>query len=83
VDVFRCFYSSRDAENRSYVGWVDIEVSDGPRVLEAANEPVLSPGEAGTFDDSSVSIGCIVEAEDGFALHFRGKDGLTNHSVWD
>ena len=27
-DAFRFFYSSRDAEKRSHVGWVDVEVSD-------------------------------------------------------
>jgi hypothetical protein len=81
ADVFRFFYSSRDAESRSYVGWVDIEVSDAPRVLEAASEPVLSPGEAGTFDDSGVSIGCIIEAEDGFALYYMGWN-LAVRSPW-
>ena len=79
-DVFRIFFSSRDAEKRSYVGWADVEVSDAPRVVEAAAEPVLSPGEDGAFDDSGVSIGCITEA-DGFALYYMGWN-LGVRSPW-
>jgi hypothetical protein len=80
-DIFRFYYSSRDAEKRSHVGWVDVEVSDAPRVLEAASEPVLSPGEDGTFDDSGVSIGCITEADGGFALYYMGWN-LGVRSPW-
>ena len=58
-DIFRFFYSSRDAEKRSHVGWVDVEVSEAPRIVESAREPVLSPGTDGTFDDSGVGVGCI------------------------
>jgi hypothetical protein len=71
-DVFRFFHSSRDAENRSHVGWVDVEVTESPRVLKIAAEPVLSPGEDGTFDDSGVSIGCILTVEDGYRLYYLG-----------
>jgi hypothetical protein len=71
-DIFRFFYSSRDAEKRSHVGWVDVEVTGTPRVLEAAREPTLSPGGDGTFDDSGVGIGCIAETDGGFALYYMG-----------
>jgi hypothetical protein len=80
-DVFRFFFSSRDAEKRSHVGWVDIEVSDTPRVVEAAGEPVLSPGEDGTFDDSGVSIGCVTEGNGDFALYYMGWN-LGLRSPW-
>jgi hypothetical protein len=80
-DVFRFFYSSRDAEQRSHVGWVDVEVSEAPRVLQVAGEPALSPGEDGTFDDSGVSIGCITEADEGFRLYYMGWN-LGVRSPW-
>jgi predicted GH43/DUF377 family glycosyl hydrolase len=80
-DIFRFFYSSRDAENRSHVSWVDVEVSDAPRVLEVAREPVLSPGEDGTFDDSGVGLGCITEADGGLALYYMGWN-LGVRSPW-
>jgi len=80
-DVFRFFYSSRDAEKRSHIGWVDVELSERPRVLQAAGDPVLSPGEDGSFDDSGVSIGCITETEDGLALYYMGWN-LGVRSPW-
>src|ERR1700710_2275912 len=60
-DFFRFFYSSRDAKRRSHVGWVDVEVSETPRVLQVAREPVVSSGVDGAFDDSGVGVGCIAQ----------------------
>ena len=63
----RCFsllLSVRATRNSAPMSaWVDVEVSETPRVLEVAREPVLSPGEDGAFDDSGVSIGCIVQLD--------------------
>jgi hypothetical protein len=80
-DVFRFFYSSRDAERRSHVGWVDVEVSETPRVLNAAGEPILSPGVDGAFDDSGVSIGCIAQHDGGIGLYYMGWN-LGVRSPW-
>ena len=49
-DIFRFFFSTRDAEQRSHICWADVELADLPRVLQQASEPVLVPGEAGAFD---------------------------------
>lgn len=80
-DRFRIFYSARDVEKRSHVGWVDIEVSEMPRVLDAATDPVLAPGEAGTFDDSGVGVGCIVADGGVFFLYYMGWN-LGLRSAW-
>lgn len=80
-NVFRFFYSSRDSEKRSNVGWADIELSETPRVVQAADQPTLSPGEDGTFDDSGVGVGCITQMGDGFALYYMGWN-LGVRSPW-
>jgi hypothetical protein len=80
-DVFRFFFSSRDAEKRSHAGWVDVEVSEAPRVLEIAREPVLRPGEDGTFDDNGIGIGCIAPADGGIRLYYMGWN-LGVRSPW-
>jgi hypothetical protein len=80
-NCFRFFYSSRDAEKRSHVGWVDLEVSEAPRVLNVAREPALSPGEDGTFDDSGIGVGCIVATEGTFWLYYMGWN-LGVRSPW-
>ncbi len=80
-DRFRVFYSARDAENRSHVGWVDIEVSETPRVLDVAQEPALSPGECGTFDDSGVGVGCVLATDGAYWLYYMGWN-LGLRSPW-
>ena len=51
-DLFRIFFSSRDSYQRSYTGFVIIDISDPSRILELSSFPVLSPGDLGEFDDS-------------------------------
>lgn len=80
-DTFRFFFSSRDAERRSHVGWVDVEVSETPRVLGAAEQPVISPGEDGTFDDSGISLGCITQDQREYHLYYMGWN-LGVRSPW-
>src|SRR4051812_11358695 len=64
-DRFRVFFSARDEENRSAVGWIDIVLGDSPRVLEEGKQPVLSAAPAGHFDDSGIGLGSIVQNHDG------------------
>jgi hypothetical protein len=72
TDIYRVFFSTRDADQRSHVGWVDVDLSSAPRVVREASEPVLAPGEDGTFDDSGIGIGCLTPADDGVRLYYMG-----------
>ncbi|NIM97935.1 MAG: hypothetical protein GTO24_07630 [candidate division Zixibacteria bacterium] len=58
-DLFRIYFSCRDGENRSHIACVLIELKPPFQVLEISKEPILDPGELGTFDDSGVSLACI------------------------
>ena len=58
-DVFRIFFSCRDLEKRSYIGFADIDINPPFKIISVSDKPVLSPGEAGMFDDSGVSLSCI------------------------
>jgi hypothetical protein len=62
-NVYRVFFSARDAENRSSVGWVDIRLNATAAILAEGNEPVLTFGRAGYFDDSGVGLGSIVQEQ--------------------
>lgn len=80
-DTFRFYFSARDAEKRSHVGWVDAEIADRPRVIAATDFPALSPGEAGAFDDSGISIGCVMRDGDDIRLYYMGWN-LGVRSPW-
>ena len=68
----RIYFSTRDSANRSSIAWLDIDLREPTRVLRIANEPLLSPGRVGAFDDSGASMGCIVRAGDDRYLYYVG-----------
>ena len=49
--VIRIYFSSRDASNRSHMSWLTLDLERPDRVLDLSAEPLLAPGEIGTFDD--------------------------------
>lgn len=58
-DLYRIYFSCRDRQNRSSIGFVDISLQT-LTVLAVSDQPVLSYGLPGAFDDSGISLGCIV-----------------------
>src|SRR5262245_63938493 len=57
---FDVYYCSRDAESRSHIGRFTFDVGDPQSILATSQEPLLSPGPLGSFDDSGVTPGCVV-----------------------
>lgn len=70
--LLRVYYTSRDSKSRSYISWVEFDPSDDFKVVSVADQPVLSPGGIGLFDDSGVTLGCIVEGKEGWLLYYLG-----------
>jgi hypothetical protein len=60
-DMYRVFFSGRDAKNRSSVGFVDLDLKTG-RVSSVSSEPAFTHGEEGTFYSHGVSIANCYEA---------------------
>lgn len=71
-DLFRIYFSSRDASNRSSIGYVVINIQEPSTVLEISRTPILTFGEIGTFDDSGVSISCITSVSGKKFLYYLG-----------
>src|SRR6056297_1579488 len=59
-DVFRVFYSGRDAQNRSSVGAVDIDILARKIICNHAL-PFFLHGPKGSFFADGVSIGCVFD----------------------
>lgn len=70
-DVFRIFFSGRDASNRSSVGYVDADIV-ARRVLDAGALPVFEHGAEGSFFSHGVSIGNCYEADGRRYILFMG-----------
>ena len=71
--IVRIYFGTRDDRNRTHVSWVEIHL-DGERfiVVRVAEEPVLTPGPLGGFDDSGVSVGCVIPQGDRLLLYYLG-----------
>lgn len=69
---YRIFFSTRDALNRASIGWVEIDLRQPATILSISTSPVLRPGPVGTFDDSGVSLACIVNADNTSYLYYTG-----------
>ena len=71
-EVVRVYFSSRDARERAHIAWVDLEMTPSPRVIHIADEPVVSPGPRGGFDDSGTSMGCLAQHGEQTFLYYLG-----------
>ncbi|MFN8389606.1 MAG: hypothetical protein U0136_04890 [Bdellovibrionota bacterium] len=71
-DVFRVYFSARDDDNRSHIGFVKLELNEAARIAAVADRPVLSPGAPGYFDDSGVSMGSIAKVGRRTLLYYLG-----------
>ena len=56
--IFRIYYSGRNSENQSHIGWSDIDLNNSYKIISNSKEPVLRPGKLGCFDDNGVSFLC-------------------------
>jgi hypothetical protein len=80
-DNYRIYFSTRDASNRSSVGFVEIDLSTPTLIRRKAYRAVISPGAPTMFDDSGVSIGCIVPVGTKQFLYYMGWN-LTIVEPW-
>ncbi len=59
-DQYKVFYSGRDKDNVSHIGYSIIKVKDDIITeISKSDEPIISPGERGCFDDNGVTPSSI------------------------
>lgn len=71
-DVFRLYFSCRDKDARAHIGYVEVDIKPPFSILKIAEEPLLAPGEIGTFDDSGVSLSCLKQIRGRKYLYYLG-----------
>jgi hypothetical protein len=69
---FRIYFSTRDVNNVSRIGFVDIDLLSPLKIKRISERPELDIGEIGTFDYNGVSISSICETEKGKYLYYLG-----------
>ena len=64
-DLHRVYFSGRDEKNESVIGSVDIAVKASEiNIVSINHDPILTPGNLGTFDDNGVTPSCIIDDQE-------------------
>jgi hypothetical protein len=67
------YVAARDARNRAMVARLSLASADGGLVVgEPQGEPALGLGDLGAFDDSGVTLSCVVDDGDRRLLYYSG-----------
>jgi predicted GH43/DUF377 family glycosyl hydrolase len=67
-DIYRVYFASRTLQQRSHIGFVEIDITNPSTIIKVSKEPVLKPGLIGCFDEHGVYPSSIV--------NFKGKKYL-------
>jgi hypothetical protein len=71
--LVRVFFTSRNSEQQSSIGYTDIEIRDNQsHIINVSPNPIVEPGKIGLFDDSGAAMGCIFYDGNQYYLFYLG-----------
>jgi predicted GH43/DUF377 family glycosyl hydrolase len=71
-NIFRIYFSSRDAFNRSHIAFIDLDITNPSNIISLSSKPVLSPSKIGLFDDCGVIPCYVMRYDNQFLMHYVG-----------
>ncbi|MCE5205749.1 MAG: hypothetical protein LLF80_06570 [Porphyromonadaceae bacterium] len=71
-DIFRVYFSGRDVNNISRIGYVEFDIKNPQNILYLSEKPVVEIGELGAYDDNGVSPTCLINFEGKKYLYIMG-----------
>lgn len=76
-DVFKVYFATRDSYNHAQIAYLTFNINNINNIIEISQEPVLSKGEMGFFDEEGVFPSSLVEINNKKYLYYVGWN---NHS---
>lgn len=70
--LYRVWFAPRDALNRTYCSWIEIDLEKPGEALRIADEPTVGPGDLGTFDESGAMFSWIMETDSETRIYYTG-----------
>lgn len=70
-DVFRIYFSGRDSQSRSQIGFFDIDI-ENHKIANISHLPILSHGKAGMFDESGSMISWLAKHDNTKYMYYIG-----------
>lgn len=69
----RVYFSGRDPGDRASIGAMTVDLGTGRAVPgSSSREPLLRPGVLGAFDDSGVTLSCVVPHQGRLHMYYTG-----------
>ncbi|OGW64689.1 MAG: hypothetical protein A3H49_12855 [Nitrospirae bacterium RIFCSPLOWO2_02_FULL_62_14] len=68
----RIYFSGRDEKGRAQVGFFEVDLADPAAILRVSEQPVISIGPVGTFDDHGVTGSWVVTRNDNKYHYYTG-----------
>jgi predicted GH43/DUF377 family glycosyl hydrolase len=66
------YFSGRDAQGRSRIGFFVLDLSDPPVVRQVSHHTLLELGQPGTFDDNGITMSWITTHQEHHYLYYSG-----------
>lgn len=70
--LYRIYFATRDSQQRSQVGFVDIDINNPKEILNISEKPVLEFGKMGYFDEHGVYPSSIIEVDEKLYMYYIG-----------
>ena len=70
--LIRVYYAPRDLNSRSEIHFFEFKLSDPFKVLNRSEKAVFKHGKLGTFDDSGITPGNILQVKERTFLYYTG-----------
>lgn len=70
-DATAVYFSGRDDQNRAHIGRFLLDPQE-PSTIQLDPSPVLTPGALGAFDDSGVTVSCVVPHDGRYWMYYTG-----------
>jgi len=71
-DLYRIYFSGRDRQNRSLIGYAEVDINESEKILYITEKPVLGLGVLGCFDDNGVTPSWLVDYKSMKYLYYIG-----------
>lgn len=70
--IHRVYFASRDKNQISEIGWVDIDIKNPKEIINFSKTPILSRGDYGCFDEHGVFPSSIIDIGEKKYLYYIG-----------
>jgi len=71
-NFYRILFTPRDSQNRSHIGFIEIDIENPTKILKISKNPLLSLGKLGSFDEMGVMTASLVNFHKKKYLYYIG-----------